>query len=77
MPEPFGFTRNVVKDRYSLLTPSGFVPSYLPGKSPFLGEFARTHGIPLDAANGGAETTYPEYQATLRALIAAGKGGAK
>src|SRR5580692_11984815 len=27
----FGATRNVVKDRYSLLTPSGFVPSVLPG----------------------------------------------
>src|SRR4051794_31140465 len=29
--EPFGFTRNVVKERYALLTPSGFVPSTLPG----------------------------------------------
>jgi len=27
----FGFTRNVVKERYALLTPGGFVPSYLPG----------------------------------------------
>ncbi|MEI6390018.1 MAG: (S)-ureidoglycine aminohydrolase [Verrucomicrobiota bacterium] len=27
----FGFTRNVVKGRYALLTPGGFVPSYLPG----------------------------------------------
>ena len=31
MPELFGSTRNVVKERYALLTPSGFVPSYLPG----------------------------------------------
>src|SRR5712671_1741694 len=31
MTEPFGFTRNVVKQRYALLTPSGFVPSSLPG----------------------------------------------
>ena len=31
MPEPFGFTRNVVSHRYALLTPSGFVPSFLPG----------------------------------------------
>jgi len=31
MSEPFGFTRNVVKERYALLTPSGFVPSALPG----------------------------------------------
>src|SRR5262249_32850507 len=31
MSELFGFTRNVVKERYALLTPSGFVPSSLPG----------------------------------------------
>ena len=53
--------------------PRSFVPHYLPGKSPFLGEFARRFGIPLEAANGGAETTYPEYQTKLRALIAAGQ----
>jgi hypothetical protein len=52
--------------------PRSAVPHYLPGKSPFLGEFARRFGIPLEAANGGAETTYPEYLTKLRALIAAG-----
>src|SRR5262245_32496478 len=31
MTELFGFTRNIVKERYALLTPSGFVPSSLPG----------------------------------------------
>src|SRR5258707_7550787 len=31
MTRLFGSTRNVVKQRYALLTPSGFVPSYLPG----------------------------------------------
>ena len=31
MTELFGTTRNVVKGRYALLTPGGFVPSYLPG----------------------------------------------
>ena len=31
MTELFGFSRNVVKGRYALLTPGGFVPSYLPG----------------------------------------------
>jgi (S)-ureidoglycine aminohydrolase len=31
MSELFGFTRNVVKERYALLTPSGYVPSRLPG----------------------------------------------
>jgi (S)-ureidoglycine aminohydrolase len=31
MSELFGFTRDVIKSRYALRTPSGFVPSYLPG----------------------------------------------
>jgi (S)-ureidoglycine aminohydrolase len=31
MNELFGFTRTVVKPRYALLTPDGFVPSNLPG----------------------------------------------
>src|SRR3954454_9310370 len=31
MTELFGSTRNVVKERYALLTPSGFVASQLPG----------------------------------------------
>ncbi len=53
------------------------VPNYLPGKSPFAGEFAKAHGMPIEAANGGAETTYPEYLQRLKALIAAGKGGSK
>ncbi len=48
--------------------PHDAVPSYLPGKNPFAGEFAYRYGIPLEAAGGGAETTYPEYRAKLRAL---------
>jgi (S)-ureidoglycine aminohydrolase len=31
MTELFGFTRSVIRRRYALLTPSGFVPSCLPG----------------------------------------------
>src|SRR5665213_107077 len=31
MNELFGFTRTVVKSRYALLMPDGFVPSNLPG----------------------------------------------
>ena len=31
MTDLFGATRNVVTHRYALLTPSGFVPSFLPG----------------------------------------------
>jgi (S)-ureidoglycine aminohydrolase len=31
MPDLFGFTRTVVKSRYALITPDGFVPGNLPG----------------------------------------------
>ena len=48
--------------------PHSAVPHYLPGKSPFAGEFAYKFGVPVEAANGGVETTYPEYQAKLRTL---------
>jgi hypothetical protein len=44
------------------------VPHFLPGRSPFLGEFAYRYGIPIEAANGGAETTRPEYVERLRTL---------
>ena len=33
MSELFGATRDVVKERYALRTPAGFVPSYMPGWS--------------------------------------------
>ena len=48
--------------------PHSVVPSYLPGQSPFDGDFAYRYGIPVDAAKGGPETTYPEYQAKLKTL---------
>lgn len=44
------------------------VPNYLPDQSPFTGDFAYHYGVPIEAANGGAETTYPEYQAKLKTL---------
>ena len=31
MSDLFGFSRDVVKERYAVRTPSGFVPSVLPG----------------------------------------------
>ena len=31
MSQPFGSSRDVIKSRYALLTPDGFVPSALPG----------------------------------------------
>jgi len=48
--------------------PHSAVPNYLPGKSPFEGDLAYRYGVPVEAAKGGAETTYPEYQIKLRAL---------
>ena len=48
--------------------PHSDVPNYLPGHNPFEGDFAYRYGVPVEAARGGAETTYPEYQAKLRTL---------
>jgi hypothetical protein len=48
--------------------PHSSVPSFLPGRIPFEGDFAYRYGIPVEAAKGGVETTYPEYQAKLRTL---------
>ena len=36
-------------------------PNYLYGKNPYLTEFSTKYNIPLAAALGGPETTYPEY----------------
>jgi hypothetical protein len=41
--------------------PRGAVPHYLPGKNPFLTEFAEKEGLPLEAVRGGAATIYPDY----------------
>jgi hypothetical protein len=46
--------------------PRGAVPNYLPGKNPFVEEFAKKSGIPVNAALGGAETMYPEFQRKLK-----------
>ena len=46
------------------------MPHYLPGENPFLHEYADKFKIPLEAALGGAETMYPEYQAKLKAAVA-------
>src|ERR1017187_3136235 len=67
MSDLFGFTRTVVKPRYALITPDGFVPSVLPGWknvvviiniSPVMGgpRFAQLQ-ITLDANGGGAGNT--------------------
>ena len=47
--------------------PRGAVPNYLPGKNPFVSEFAKKFHLPEDAVLGGAETMYPEFQAKMSA----------
>jgi (S)-ureidoglycine aminohydrolase len=67
MPELFGHTRTVVKPRYALISPDGFVPSTLPGwknsvvvinLSPVMNgpRFAQLQ-ITLDETSGGAGNT--------------------
>jgi hypothetical protein len=48
--------------------PQGTVPHHLPGANPFLNEFPAKYNLPAEAARGGAETTYPEYQLKLQAM---------
>ena len=43
----------------------GVVPNHLPGANTFLSEFPKKYGIPPEAARGGAQTMYPEYQQQL------------
>jgi glyoxylase-like metal-dependent hydrolase (beta-lactamase superfamily II) len=39
----------------------GEVPHHLPGENPFIDEFAKKHGLPLNGVRGGAETALPEF----------------
>ena len=54
----------------------GIVPSYLPGKNPFLDDFAKHYDLPMNVTLGGAESMYPE---AARKIIAAknAKNGTK
>jgi hypothetical protein len=42
--------------------PKGWVPHWLPGTNPFLSEFAKQEGFPVEAMRGGSETLLPEYR---------------
>src|SRR5579885_1414722 len=46
--------------------PRGVVPNILPGKNTGINEFAQRHKLPPEAARGGAETMYPEYQLKMQ-----------
>ncbi len=81
LEEPFIHTRNYALNVFQQMRPYpcrgvvevdmpyGHVPHYLPGLNPQLHEFAEQHGIPFEAAMGGAETIYPEYRERLRELV--------
>jgi hypothetical protein len=43
-----------------------YVPHYLDGTNPFVGEESKRLGIPVEATLGGAETALPEYKDRLR-----------
>jgi hypothetical protein len=43
-----------------------YVPHYLEGTNPFVGEHAKKLGVPVEATLGGAETALPEYKDKLR-----------
>jgi cyclase len=46
--------------------PRGDVPNYLPGKNPFLNEYANKLKIPLQAVLGGAATMYPDFRQDMK-----------
>ncbi len=48
--------------------PRGAVPNFLPGKNPFVAEFAAKYHLPLAATLGGADTMYPEFQQKMRTM---------
>jgi hypothetical protein len=39
----------------------GEVPHYLPGRNPYIDEYANRHRLPVAATRGGAETALPEF----------------
>lgn len=53
--------------------PHGWVPHYLPGENPYLGEFAGEEGVPAEAMRGGAETMLPEFRKRITGQPGQGK----
>jgi hypothetical protein len=45
------------------------VPYYLPGRNPFMEDWAKLYGLPFEAVFGGAPTLYPDYLPTLERLM--------
>jgi hypothetical protein len=84
LDEPYIHSRNFVLDTNQTMRPypcrgaieidraPGVIPHYLPGENPVAEDFQRNHGVPAEAALGGAQTLYPEYRTRLQDLIGAG-----
>jgi len=64
VPYPCGPNEVVVE----IPRPPGAVPHHLPGTNKLLAEFATIHGLPAEAARGGAETMYPEYMEKMKTM---------
>jgi hypothetical protein len=52
--------------------PAGYVPHYPVGTRH--DEFAKRHGLPFEATQGGKITVYPEYELRIRELLRAAQG---
>src|SRR5262245_51252911 len=48
----------------------GIVPNHLMAQNPFLQELADRYNLPLEVFRGGADQALPEYQETVKALVA-------
>jgi hypothetical protein len=48
--------------------PQGYVPHYPLGTRQ--DGYAKQHGLPFEATQGGKETIYPEYELKLRQMLA-------
>ena len=91
LTEPYIKSRNFSYDPGYQITPypcsvdvevtraEGDIPHYLPGRNPYLEEFAVKQGLPVEPTRGGAQTMYPEYRerlATLKPAVAPRREGA-
>lgn len=89
LSEPFVRTRDYVYDvggQYGAYPcesvvevprPEEEIPSHLPGTNTALNDFAKAHGVPIEAARGGAATMYPQYEKTVEADLKAQKPAKK
>jgi hypothetical protein len=44
----------------------GEVPHNLPGKNPYINDYAKKHNLPVEATRGGAETALPEFAKKIK-----------